>query len=122
MTDTSAVLVAASRRADALAAGDSGALRLLMHPGLRWTTHRGEVLDRESYVSGNTTGTMRWLSQKLEQPDVVIVADTAILTALVVDTVERDGRPQEFRMRLTQTWVRERGEWVCLAGHAGPVV
>jgi ketosteroid isomerase-like protein len=52
---------------------------------------------------------------------VVIVADTAILTALVVDTVERGGRSQEFRMRTTQTWVRQGDDWVCLAGHAGPV-
>jgi ketosteroid isomerase-like protein len=74
-----------------------------------------------AYVNGNTNGKLRWLSQQLEQPDVVIVADTSILTALVVDTVERGGRSQEFRMRTTQTWVRQGDDWVCLAGHAGPV-
>jgi hypothetical protein len=23
-------------------------------------------------------------------------------------------------MPMTQTWVREAGQWLCLAGHAGP--
>src|SRR5579871_6073212 len=36
------VIQAARRRAAALAAGDEVALRALVHPGLRWTTFRGE--------------------------------------------------------------------------------
>ena len=39
---------------------------------------------------------------------------------IVVDEVERDGRPETFRLRLTQVWVREDERWQCLAGHAGP--
>jgi hypothetical protein len=27
---------------------------------------------------------------------------------------------QEFRMPMTQVWVRADGRWQCLAGHAGP--
>jgi hypothetical protein len=51
---------------------------------------------------------------------VAVVGDTAVLTAVVVDVVERDGRQETFRLRLTQTWVREAGAWQCIAGHAGP--
>lgn len=29
-------------------------------------------------------------------------------------------RAEAFRLRLTQTWVREAGRLVVLAGHAGP--
>jgi ketosteroid isomerase-like protein len=122
MSDPVSVLDAAQRRADALVAADAAKLRLLMHPDLRWTTHRGDVLDRESYIDGNTNGTLRWLSQRLEDPDVVLVGDAAILTAVVVDIVERDGSQQQFRMRLTQAWVRHGSDWVCLAGHAGPAI
>ena len=51
-----------------------------------------------------------------------VVEDAAVLVAIVVDDVERDGRPQSFRLRLTQTWVRENAVWRCLAGHAGPEI
>jgi ketosteroid isomerase-like protein len=116
------ILEAAKRRAAALVERDAAALLALHHPDLRWTTHRGDVLDRESYVRGNTEGELRWIEQGLEDAVVVIECDTAVLTGVVVDEVERDGRRETFRLRLTQTWVRAGEGWVVLAGHAGPKV
>ena len=91
-----------------------------MHPDLRWTTYTGLVLDRDSYIAGNTDGSLVWHAQRLEQPTVTVVGDTAVLTAVVVDEVEHEGKRETFRLRLTQTWVRSGGAWQCIAGHAGP--
>lgn len=121
-SDVRAVVRAASRRADFLAAGDAGELRALHHPGLRWTTHRGEILDFDHYIAGNTRGDLTWHRQHLEDVFVTVERDAAVLTAVVLDDVERDGVRQVFRMRLTQTWVRHSDEWLCLAGHAGPLM
>ena len=118
--DEQEVTAAAEQRAAALARCDAAELRRLMHPKLRWTTHLGVVLDREAYIAGNTDGALVWREQRFEQPVVAVVGDTAVLTAVVVDVVERDGRQETFRLRLTQTWVREAGAWQCIAGHAGP--
>jgi hypothetical protein len=107
------VVAAAQRRALALAAGDVEALRALHHPALRWTTHLGEVLDRDAYLADKGSG---WLAQRLADVHVAMEGDTAVLTAVVTDELV-DGT---FRMRLTQTWVRRDGGWVVLAGHAGP--
>lgn len=93
-----------------------------MHPSLQWTTFTGDVLTREQYIAGNTEGALRWRSQRLDGARVVVVGDTAVLTALVTDEVERDGHDQTFTLRLTQTWVRAADGWQCLAGHAGPEV
>jgi ketosteroid isomerase-like protein len=112
------VTAAATRRAEALAAGDEAALRLLMHPSLQWTNFHGEVLGYEDYIAGNTRGGLRWRSQRLEDVTVVVAGDTAVLTAAVTDEVTRDGHEQSFRLRLTQTWVRTPAGWRCLAGHA----
>lgn len=116
------VLDAAERRARALAERDAATLLALHHPALRWTTHRGEVLDRDSYVRGNTAGELRWIEQRLEGPVVVVEGDTAVLTGVAVDEVEHDDGRETFRLRLTQTWVRTGDGWVVLAGHAGPTV
>ena len=113
---------AARRRAAALAAGDEAALRRLMHPGLQWTTFRGEVLGYADYIAGNTRGDLRWRAQRLEDVTVVVAGDTAVLTAAVTDEVTRDGTEQAFRLRLTQTWVRTSEGWRCLAGHASLLV
>lgn len=122
VSDDQQVLAAARLRAQALVDGDSNRLTQLMHPDLRWTTFRGELLDRDTYVRGNTDGSLRWIAQTLEDPDVVAVGDTAVLVAVVTDTVERDGAARTFRLRLTQTWVRAADGWQCLAGHAGPLL
>ena len=112
------VIAAAERRARALWGRDADALRAMHHPGLRWTTHRGKVLDRDAYVAGNVGDELVWHSQRLEDVSVVVDGDTAVLVGVVVDEVERDGERAVFRLRLTQTWVRREGRWVCLAGHA----
>jgi hypothetical protein len=111
------VTQAALRRAAALAAGDEAALRLIMHPALRWTTFRGEVLGYEDYIAGNTRG-LRWRSQRLSDVTVTVVGDAAVLTAAVTDEVTRDGHDLAFQLCLTQTWVRTPDGWRCLAGHA----
>jgi hypothetical protein len=116
------VLLAAEQRAAALVAVDPEGLRALMHPCLQWTTFKGEVLSREQYLAGNTGGVLTWRSQRLEDVRVVVVGETAVLTALVTDEVCKDGQDQSFTLRLTQTWVRAVSGWQCLAGHAGPEV
>jgi ketosteroid isomerase-like protein len=121
-TDVREVLTAAEHRASALAAGDAVVLNALMHPSLQWTTFTGVVLSREQYIAGNTGANLRWASQSLDSTHVEVVGDTAVLTAVVTDEVERDGVEQTFTLRLTQTWVRTKDGWQCLAGHAGPQV
>jgi hypothetical protein len=112
------VTEAALRRAAALVDGDEAQLRLLMHPGLQWTTLRGEVLGYEEYIAGNTSGELRWRAQRLDGIKVVIAADTAILTAEVTDEVIRNGSDLLFQLRLTQAWVNTPAGWRCIAGHA----
>ena len=118
--DVSEVIEAARRRARALAERDVATLTALHHPELRWTTFRGDALDRDAYVRGNTADELVWHAQRLEEPAVVVVGDTAFLTAVVHDVVEREGVAEALSLRLTQTWVRSGNGWSCLAGHAGP--
>jgi hypothetical protein len=119
MNQADEVLWVAEARAVALAEGEPDRLRRLLHPEFRWTSHRGERYDRESYVLANTR-TLRWVKQRLEDPEVTVVGDTAILLCTADDTVVRDSEELSFRMPVTQVWVRAHKSWVMLAGHAGP--
>jgi hypothetical protein len=115
------VLMVAEMRASALVAREPDRLRRLLHSEFRWTSHLGERLDREGYVRV-TTREVRWVKQRLEDPEVTVVGDTAILLCTAHDTVVRDGVEHEVRVPVTQVWVRAHKSWVCLAGHAGPVL
>ena len=115
------MIACADRRSAALVAGDSAGLAEIMHPRLRWTTHTGRVLRRDEYVASNTQGDIRWLGQRMEDVEVEVFDDTAVLTALVTDDVRRgDGVSETLVMRLTLAWIRTGGGWRCVSGHAGP--
>ncbi|MGN6574574.1 MAG: nuclear transport factor 2 family protein [Nocardioides sp.] len=116
----SQVIKAAAERACALAAADAGALTDLLHEEFRWTSHLGETFGREDYVRRNTVGPVRWESQRLDDVDVVVVGEVAVLRAEVSDTVAGGDGPETFRMPMTQVWILDGGRWRCLAGHAGP--
>ena len=117
---TQQVLRAATARAAALAGGDGAGLAELLHDEFRWTSHLGETYGREEYVRRNTGGQTVWVSQDLGAAVVVVDGDTAVLQAVAIDVVVRDGDEVTFRMPVTQVWVRRDGVWTCLAGHAGP--
>lgn len=108
-------------RAAALAAGDGEVLRELLHEDFRWTTHVGQVFDRDKYIHRNTEGVTVWRSQTLGTTEIAIVGDTAVLLTVLTDVVvDAEAEDAEFRMPVTQVWVRNHGTWQCLAGHAGP--
>lgn len=114
------VAEAARQRADALAHGDPVALARLLHPSFRWISHTGESFDRAWYIAANIGGPTRWHAQRFEDVAVTVVGNTAILRAIVTDDVSAASGREEFRMPVTQTWVRTAAGWQCLAGHAGP--
>jgi ketosteroid isomerase-like protein len=114
------VLAAARRRAAALADGDHDRLAELLHPDFRWTSHTGERFDRAAYLRSNTGARNHWSTQQLVDAEVMVHEGTAVLRCLAVDVVDRGRGAEEFRMPMTQVWVRRDGGWVCLAGHAGP--
>jgi hypothetical protein len=92
----------------------------VLHPDFWWTSHLGEVFDREQYIAANTTGPLTWKAQSLAAPDIVVVGETAVLRCLVTDQVDAGQGAQSFHMPMTQTWIRTSAGWQCLAGHTGP--
>ena len=91
----------------------------MLHADFRWVSHAGERFDRDSYVASNAEGRHRVVRAGLTDISVVAHEQTAVLRCTVVDTVDRGHGPREYRMPMTQVWIRRDGRWVCLAGHAG---
>jgi hypothetical protein len=119
MDATSEVIRAAEARAQALSSRDATTLRDLLHSEFRWVSHAGERFDRDSYVASSVTGGAEGAEQRLTDISVVAHEHTAVLRCTVVESVDRGHGPREFRMPMTQVWVRRDGRWLCLAGHAG---
>jgi hypothetical protein len=108
------VLEAARRRAEALAAGDAQALRLLLHPQFRWVAHTGERFDRDSYAASITSPVELVASEELADADIVMHDQTAVLRCQVLQPGEGG---EALPMSMTQVWVLHDDHWVCLVGH-----
>src|SRR4051794_37153570 len=78
VSDADDVISAARERGAALAQHDEARLRVLLHPGFVWTSRRGEWFDREAYLDSNLRGGITWHDQELRDPEVRVVADTAV--------------------------------------------
>jgi hypothetical protein len=90
-SDDENVIAAAEQRAVALANGDADELRRLMHPKMRWTTHRGNVLDRDTYVAGTPMARSSGMSS----------ASSTLLS--------RSSATQRCSQRLSSTWSIAKG-------------
>jgi Domain of unknown function (DUF4440) len=119
MDTSTEVIRAAEARAKALAEGDAARLRDLLHSDFRWVSHAGERYDRDSYIASTLEESNGWSEQELTDIRVVAHEQTAVLRCTVVDIIDGGHGPREYRMPMTQVWIRREGRWVCLAGHAG---
>jgi len=44
--------------------------------------------------------------------------DTAMVIADLHQVFVRGGKPFDYWVRFTDTWIRQNGKWLCLSGHA----
>ena len=113
------VLEVAHRRGEALVQGDWTALAELLHARFCYTNSVGEQYDRDGYLTFVSSGPLRWVEQRLTDAKVTLAGDVAVLTAIVHDHVVVSGEQHAWTFSTTQTYVREGGHWLYLAGHTG---
>jgi ketosteroid isomerase-like protein len=91
---------------------DPTALDKLLARDFQAVTYTGRLLDRASSpdaeIKAVTTKTV----------DVRLYGDAAVVRALLSVIERRDGRIVTTPIRITQTWVREGGEWRAVADQA----
>jgi hypothetical protein len=116
------VLEAARRRGDVLVLGDWTALAALLHARFCYTNSAGERYDRDGYLMFVSRGPLRWIGQRLTDPRVTMAGEVAVLTAIVHDNVVVGDEEHSWTFSTTQTYVRERRNWLYLAGHTGPAL
>ena len=106
------ILTAAERRSAALVARDADALRALHHPDLRWTTHRGEVRDRDRLLRRQHRGRPRVAAPSglTRRRHSWTVGDAAgVRPTLVHDDTNAPASPAHTRAAHAGVRVRENG-------------
>jgi ketosteroid isomerase-like protein len=107
----------AGARAAALAESDWETVRAQLHPDFVYVNAQGIRIGRDEYVAFLSSGPLKWAEQRLDDVRVVVAGDVGVLTATVHDDVWVDGERHELVFVTTQTYVRESGRVLYLAGH-----
>ncbi|MGH8051812.1 MAG: nuclear transport factor 2 family protein [Arenimonas sp.] len=50
--------------------------------------------------------------------NIRVHGDTAMVIADLHQVFTRDGKPFDYWVRFTDTWIMQNGRWLCLSGHA----
>lgn len=116
-----AVRRVAAERSAALVRKDVAALDRILAPEFVYTNASGEVLDKEEYLARYVRDpNVRWLSQELEDVEVRVAGNSAVVTCRVRDRAMFGGQSLDAVFRSTYVYVREEAGWRCMAGHTGP--
>jgi ketosteroid isomerase-like protein len=85
------------------------------------TTSSGRSKSRDDLLAEIARPGLAFEVNEMTDAVVRVHGDTAVLTGILHQRGSIDGKPFDVRLRVTDTWVRQRGTWRILAGHASVV-
>ena len=85
-----------------------------------YTTIRGDgsVLTKAQEIEGFKSGVIKYEAADLKDVKVRVYGNTAITTVLLTISNIRNGKPYSGTIRSTRLWVKQKGNWKCVANQA----
>jgi len=85
-----------------------------------YTTIRGDgsVLTKAQEIEGFKSGVIKYEAADLKDVKVRVYGNTAITTVLLTISNIRNGKPYSGTIRSTRVWVKQQGNWKCVANQA----
>ena len=81
------------------------------------TIEDGNVYSKAGYITHSADASTHVQIAELSDLKVRIHGDTAIVTGAYHEKGESNGKPYEYRDRLTDTWMKIGGKWQVVASH-----
>lgn len=81
------------------------------------TIEDGGVFSKPGYISHSADSAVRVQVAELSDLKVRMHGDTAVVTGAYHEKGESNGKPYEYRDRLTDVWMKSGGKWQVVASH-----
>ena len=102
--------------------GNAVPLQRLLANDFIATSLSGRVVNTAQYIRGNSNRNLRFTSFNVDETDVRIFGDAAVVTGRVRITSRAEGGDQTFQFRYTNMYVAAGGgRWQIAASHLTPV-
>lgn len=97
---------------------NNNTLDALFADSLLFVDYDGELLTKAEYLARIGSAGPKVLEAVTENMSVRVLGNTAIVIGVYREKGLRNGKPYQQRRRFIDTWVRENGNWVCVAAAA----
>jgi ketosteroid isomerase-like protein len=81
------------------------------------TVEDGNVYSKTGYISHTADGSTHVQVAEMSDLKVRMHGDTAVVTGAYHERGDTNGKPYEYRDRLTDVWMRTGGKWQVVASH-----
>lgn len=103
--------------------GNAVPLQRLLSADFIATSLNGRVVNKAQYVRSSSNPNVRFTSFNVDETNVRVYGDSAVVTGLVRITSRAEGGEQTFRFRYTNMYVAAGGgRWQVAASHLTPLV
>jgi len=96
---------------------DAGALDKLLADAFVSTQPDGSIQTKAETVAYVQDKSNHWDNVVAENMKVHVDGDTAVVTGTYHEKGASAGKPFDNNGFFTDTWVRRKGKWLCIAGH-----
>jgi len=97
---------------------NADAMSMLIADTFAYTDDDGSFWDRAQWLSHVNQGVDQYEQLDNTEMKVHLYGSTAVVTGNYHERIKMKGKPKVQSGRFTDTWIREKGEWKCVASQA----
>jgi ketosteroid isomerase-like protein len=101
--------------------GDVATLGAIFHDSFISTNTEGLVHTKAEMLNEIKSGAVKYESSKVEDLKFYFYGNAAVVTGKWSGKVIEQGKPVESAERFTDMFIKEKGQWRCVAAHASPI-
>ena len=101
--------------------GDTAALGSILADSYSQTTSEGKIRTKAEMIAAMKSGEIKYQASKADDLKVQVYGDAAVVTGRWKGKFTEKGKAMDVTERFTDTFVRQNGQWRCVATHTSPL-
>jgi ketosteroid isomerase-like protein len=98
---------------------DAEAMGKMLHPDFVFTDYDGTVMNKQAFLTSIRDPNNKLTVEVSEDMKLHRFGDTVVVTGATHEKGSLKGKAYEHYGRFTDTWIKQNGEWLCVASQLG---
>jgi ketosteroid isomerase-like protein len=98
---------------------DADAMSTMLHPDFVFTDYDGTVMSKAAFLASIRDPSNKLSLEVSDDMKLHRFGDTVVVTGATHEKGTLKGKAYEHYGRFTDTWIKQNGEWICVASQLG---